>query len=587
MTAFVGLLLRSLLPGACVLPQVIAFHEHSNCDDGQLEFWSPQKRDTCCLVYGKGCLESELPPTFAPSSYESESRTIPEPRSDEVYDCNAGLSHWRTSWSRGKRAWCCSRKFSCEDEASKEDGAYKALPSESQASDAYGVLGTSTSELRASEEYEPSRPETVMPSTLLEPEPDLARTGTCDERFVAPSTPPLHATDHNGLALREVCIHKSGPYHVFVVGDWGGIGVPPTPADHRSKNAKHHRDFVIGVDDCAQVRVAQQMKLRAADSQPDYVLNVGDNFYWGGIEEKCGTPPYQCQDTTGQWHYAFESIYKGDGLEGKPWLGVLGNHDYGGFMFNRGWDRVIAYTWDTSIVSTGRWMTPAQYWRSKVRYPDFSVDYYFVDTNIFNAFEPKVDEDHNICSYSHNRHASCGPQGPTSVFDCPRWFKKLWDDQMKWLDEVLPKSTAEWQIVVTHFPPYHGKDDWIRLSQWYGIDLIITGHLHNQQVRYVDAENFLQPTAYIISGGGGGITSEGLPDFDGNDDEYGFMDLTLSPMEIKIEAISHGGKLRSTTRVKQRHPVKVGRRLFSEAGTRRDLNATGLGAHEATEPIHL
>eukprot|EP00404_Azadinium_spinosum_P001719 CAMPEP_0180430302 /NCGR_PEP_ID=MMETSP1036_2-20121128/7815_1 /TAXON_ID=632150 /ORGANISM="Azadinium spinosum, Strain 3D9" /LENGTH=500 /DNA_ID=CAMNT_0022436031 /DNA_START=39 /DNA_END=1541 /DNA_ORIENTATION=- len=392
--------------------------------------------------------------------------------------------------------------------------------------------------------------------------------GSCPKRFTVPDA-PLHATDLNGVALRPVCIQDTGAlHHVFVIGDWGGVvdhpwnhTFPgPVPADHRSKLfPAHHRKFVVGADDIAQYNVAAQMKLRAPTSKPDYVLNVGDNFYWGGIMIKCGAPPDQCKDDTGQWKEGYEDIYSGQGLDGVQWLGVLGNHDFGGFLFTNGWDQAIAYTWAQNPSSTNRWVTPAMYYSSRVHYPDFAVDYYFMDSNVFDAFAPDADPGHNICSKKHNQKeaATCGLQGPVSVEECPRWFKRLWDAQVEWLEQSLAQSIADWQVVVTHFPPEKswGADiAWARLSKEYGIDLFVTGHRHSQEVHYLETSNALRPTAYIVSGGGGGITSEGLPTASGDDDEYGFMDLTLSSTEIRIDAISHGGQLRSATCVRQRMP---------------------------------
>jgi len=200
-------------------------------------------------------------------------------------------------------------------------------------------------------------------------------------------------------------------------------------------------------------------------------------------------------------------------------------------------------------------MTPAQYWSARVHYPEVSIDYLFVDTNVFDAFKPYEHMGHNICGLEHNhKDASCGPQGPKSVWACPKWFSELWVTQVGWMEERLLSSSANWQIVVTHFPPDWGKDDWKYLAK-YGIDLLVTGHRHSQQVvPAYHPNNYLGGTAWIVSGGGGGITSEGVPSIDGNDDQYGFMDLTLSKDVITIEAISHGGILRNTVQV---HPRTV------------------------------
>lgn len=380
----------------------------------------------------------------------------------------------------------------------------------------------------------------------------------CSDRFQPPANPPVHVSEFNGIVLQDVCIHGPGPHHVFVIGDWGGIFEeplkPPKPADMRSKHlAGKHRQFVVGADDVAQQKVAEQMMKRSLLSSPDYVLNMGDNFYWGGIDSHCGQWPGTVAEESGQWEWVFENVYTGEGLHGKQWLGILGNHDFGGYRFTHGWDQAIGYTWTSAASSTGRWLTPALYWAVTVRYDDFSIDYYFADSNVFDTFTPNSNQNHNICSRSHNAgDATCGADGPSSVEDCPRWFRSLWEAEVVWMQRALNTSVAEWQIVVTHFPPDHGQAQWVKLAADYGIDLIVTGHRHQQEVHYMEDENFLKPTAYIVSGGGGGITSESLPKANGEDDQYGFMDLTIGAQEIMIEAISHGGQLRSTTCVQRR-----------------------------------
>jgi len=385
---------------------------------------------------------------------------------------------------------------------------------------------------------------------------------SCATRFELP-TAPLHGNELNGVALDDVCFVHAGPYHVFAIGDWGGVvaGLPesaanpdtvPRPADHRSAQfPAFRRKFVVGVDDRAQLRVRDQMEKRALETKPDYVLNVGDNFYWAGVEARCGSPPFWHLNT-GQWRSVFENVYAGEGLAGRQWLGVLGNHDYGGYKFTSAWDQTIGYSW--ARLSTNRWVVPAQYWKVRVWYPDFSIDYFFVDTNVFAVGPPDADSEHNICSREHNGEgATCGPQGPEGVDACPGWFEKLWKDQISWMTFHIPRSRAEWQIVVTHFPPEYGSDEWRWMARAYGIDIIVTGHKHLQQVWGPEQQgNILAPTAVIVTGGGGGVTSAGVPDLDGNDDQYGFVDMAFSRELVTVELVSHGGQVRSTTHVRPR-----------------------------------
>jgi len=383
----------------------------------------------------------------------------------------------------------------------------------------------------------------LLKSTGWSPEANFGQ--ACTSRFQPPAAPD-YAIDHNGVQLPDVCFEKEGPHYVYIISDWGGMIGPhgPKPATQRPA-----AQFVGGVDDHPQQRVAHQMKLRAATRSPDYILNGGDNFYWGGLDTLCGQSAKRIVPT-GQLEWNFEKVYTGPGLDGKPWLGVLGNHDYGGFRFDKGWDQLISYTWGPG----GRWIMPAQYWRQVIRYPGFSVDYFFLDTNVFNAEAPVADPEHNICSSAHNAPgANCGVEGPRNISDCRPWFQRLWHEQQRWFDAGLEQSKSDWQIVVTHYPPTFASNYWAGFAHKHGIDAIITGHIHSQQMHLGDDHgNFLRPTAWIVSGGGGGITSENVPDQAGWDDQYGFFELTLSRDMIEVQGISHGGKLRMRGFVRQR-----------------------------------
>mmetsp|Transcript_118108 Transcript_118108/g.294479 ORF Transcript_118108/g.294479 Transcript_118108/m.294479 type:complete len:464 (-) Transcript_118108:418-1809(-) len=390
--------------------------------------------------------------------------------------------------------------------------------------------------------------------------------GACPPRNETPAA-PVHATALNGVAWPDYCFEaREQEEHFFIIGDWGGIfrgpGVEPLTAPIS------RRAFVQGVDDRAQLLVAEQMKKRANISKPRYLINIGDNFYWGGVNAQCGESSDSVDPATfAQWQTVFEEIYDGPDLAGKPWLGVLGNHDYGGYMFTKGWDQAIAYTWGES----DRWVTPAQYWSTQVQYSDFTVDYIFVDSNINDAFPPMDDQGHNICSQDNNpENATCGVTGPNSPADCTNWFARLWEEQVVWMENLLKVSQADWRVIVTHFPPSFRSEAWAELSEKYAVDLIITGHKHQQEVSDRDPE--IGNAAWVISGGGGGIMSEGLPTADGNDDMYGFMDVAISKSQMKIESLSHSGIVRATLVIEPRRPVTT--TSSTSTGTTTTLTST-------------
>ncbi|CAJ1338532.1 unnamed protein product [Effrenium voratum] len=378
--------------------------------------------------------------------------------------------------------------------------------------------------------------------------------------------PPAKATTYNGASWETMRIGGTKTMHFFAVGDWGsllGSGYAPmiqyrgghTPGPHTMarwrgpcKTKMMVECFAGGVcekschfsevDRQAQALVAKQMKQRAAESGPDFVVNVGDNFYWGGVNTKCGTPMNQISAITQQqFTEIFERIYNGPGLDGIPWLSVLGNHDWGGFQFNKAWDQQIAYTW-----TSDRWRMPGLYWMQRVEYPDqdFSAEFLMIDSNAMDVKPMHADPEHNICGQKHNpADARCDATGgPANLKDCFSWMWGIWKDQQKWVEEKLSGSTADWQIIATHFNCGHQAEWYKKLHQQYGLDLLITGHTHDQQVFH--KSGLLGGMTCFITGGGGGIVSEGDPS-NYRSNQYGFFDLTISKKEIVLESVNYNG----------------------------------------------
>jgi len=419
--------------------------------------------------------------------------------------------------------------------------------------------------------------------------------------------PPETALLYNGKEWPTKTVSGVGPHHVFAIGDWGGLdgtlhpiqgrpqmiaysggNVPGPSVFPRTRWNKMHSEllcshkqfvscynskgqitgdspdstgcvegcgYVEGVDNKPQYLVAAALKARAAKNGPAVILNVGDNFYWGGIEKTCGTPMTELSYTAHhQYTQIFEGIYNGPGVDGVPWYSVLGNHDWGGRVFNNGWDQQIAYTWKSS-----RWILPAAYYTAKVDFPDagFTMELFMTDSNAMDAKDPDMDSEHNICGAKHNPPgATCASQGgPTSLETCKKWFWDLWDEQKVWLPKKLDASKADWQVLVTHFPCGHQKTFYEQMHNSHGLDLLVTGHRHDQELWSPDRMGGL---TCFVTGGGGGISSEATPNPEDKvnwygEAEYGFYDLTVTKDTILIESINYNGSIMATATV---HPTQ-------------------------------
>jgi hypothetical protein len=376
------------------------------------------------------------------------------------------------------------------------------------------------------------------------------------QAFKAKFPVPSKALQYKGASLPERCYDGAAEEHVFVIGDYGGI----TKTSGGSVYVER-ADNTVGRTDGRRLRsgdahpqqdVAAAMANFAATLKPRFVLNGGDNFYFGGIDTGCGKPMNTIAPRTQvQFDAVFEKMYAGTGMD-IPWFSVLGNHDWGGRKFTAAWDQQVAYTW--ADTSTKRWFLPSLYWHQHVNYPSkgFTVDFFMLDTNKADAKPWEMDEGHNICGKFNGGSDSCAQNdGPKDRYSCADWFANLWNEQDAWLKDHLKKSKADWKIIVSHFQPEGIFISTVKdLMNNYGVDLYIGSHRHGQEMHVSKNNRILGYKPYLICGGGGGITSEADPytvPFYG-DRAYGFMDLTMTKAKITIQSInSHGAVVETDT----------------------------------------
>lgn len=355
-----------------------------------------------------------------------------------------------------------------------------------------------------------------------------ARTTYCGGTLPKPADP----LEHNGKAWPKICVDKEVG-HIFGIADWGGDGAP---GDSWTNPGVAHRRQILDTDLHAQGIVAREMRRRALVADPDLVLAAGDNFYPGGISRKCtnGTSAsWQAdRDITGQFVRYYMMMYSGPGLDGIPFLACLGNHDFGGMEFDDAWDQQIYRTWSPQFLTGPLWLMPAMYWSTTVQYEGFSVDLFFLESDFFDAHRPPIDASHNICGggFGNWKKQTCYDIRP---YTCEPFFHEMWRGSLDMLRKGLAESTAAWRIIVTHFPGPSVAP--LVASMAHDIDLIFTGHTHYQ----LNGES--AGIDWIISGGGGGVTSDAIPTEHGHDNAYGFTDITISKDEMLIELLSWGG----------------------------------------------
>jgi len=185
-----------------------------------------------------------------------------------------------------------------------------------------------------------------------------------------------------------------------------------------------------------QLAVAKQMGVTAEEFGSNFTLGIGDNFYLLGIDGN---------DHSTRFKSTFSDVYTAASLQSR-WYIVAGNHDHYGNVTAE-----VAHTADDP-----RWYFPALWYTETMQAFNTTVQFVFFDTVVY-------------ADYPNTDQAA---------------------QQRTWIEATLAASTADWLLVVGHYPVYsvaeHGPtpllvSDLRPLLLKYNVDAYFSGHDHSLQ----------------------------------------------------------------------------------------------------------
>lgn len=219
----------------------------------------------------------------------------------------------------------------------------------------------------------------------------------------------------------------------LVMGDWGGSPAPfyTTPE---------------------QKLAAEGMGTVAGDIGAKFVVALGDNFYFSGLDDV----------ESKRFEKTWSNVYSSPNLN-VPFLIISGNHDHKG--------NVSAQIEYTSRDPTKRWTYPSLFHKQSfsVGTTGATVDLILIDTVELSSMNPAADE--SVAGYFE---------------PLPLRSRSEAEDQWSWIEAQLSQSTADFVLVGGHYPIYsvceHGPDatlisNLLPLLQKYG-GHYMSGHDH-------------------------------------------------------------------------------------------------------------
>ncbi len=285
----------------------------------------------------------------------------------------------------------------------------------------------------------------------------------------------------------------------LVVGDWGRDGL------------------------CCQRDIAIEMSRSAGFLDAAFVISTGDNFYEVGLADE--------HDPQVQTSWA--NIYnKNDPrtatIGSLEWHMALGNHDYRGSVTGQ---------LNVANLYPGQWIQDGRFWDRII-----TAD---VDGVRINVHLVIIDTTPFIARYNTPGWDDAVRLNPDGIMTQDK------NKQLKWIENTLKQSTADWKIVVGHHSiwtsgSHYGEDDGFLeatlppLFEKYGVHLYLSGHDHNMQY------NKVKSVSYVCSGAGskpneGTYEKARTPGSKFFSSQQGFTILSLNQQKIEMRFVDYAG----------------------------------------------
>jgi tartrate-resistant acid phosphatase type 5 len=254
--------------------------------------------------------------------------------------------------------------------------------------------------------------------------------------------------------------NTGGRLRFLAIGDWGGTDFFPY----------HTQEQLDTADGMAKV---------AREQEAEFVLALGDNFYYAGLMDDAFAKM--------RFEQTFERVYNHDELQ-VPWHIISGNHDYCGDI-----QQQIMIAADPS----NRWSFPDFNYKITKEFHDESngravkLDIIMIDTMHVAGFHCLSQPFDELRPPPEEYFAQ--PPGPLSLAEASA--------TLSYIESALMNSSdADYILVAGHYPIYspcsHGNtheliDKLDPLLREYGVTAYISGHEHCQFHYSLDGMDYL------------------------------------------------------------------------------------------------